>query len=394
MVRNIVLFPWFKFAQSLIFWQATWFLFFERNLSAAEAIFLYVIYDIATTVLEVPSGYMSDRLGRRLTLIAAALAGLAAVLILVFGEGFFQFMLANLLLGASAAFASGTDSSLLYESLYAEGRADEIEQAEMTAWRFGFTALALSAVTGGAMALFDEALPWVATAMASLVLLGITLFFREPPHGKSVSYRENFRALWQNFMHPTLMWLLCLTLLMYVFSHLPFVFGQPFIRESLAAMGHAEQTPLVSGAVTFLMMLISVGFSLMAGPLRARFGLSGILLLAFGLQIGLTVALATSNNLFVIALLFFRMVPDSLSRPFIQARIQPLLHDGTRATYLSVQSLAGRLLFAITLSIAAGQTSGDTTMPYADMQIILAVYAAIGLVFWLVLARTTKRAKI
>ncbi|WP_424983465.1 MFS transporter [Maritalea sp. S77] len=394
MVRNINLFPWFKFAQSLIFWQATWFLYFERNLSAAEAIFLYVIYDIATTVLEVPSGYMSDRLGRRLTLIAAALSGLAAILILVFGEGFSQFMLANVLLGASAAFASGTDSSLLYESLSAEGRAAEIEQAELKAWRFGFTALALSAVMGGALALFDDAFPWIATALAGVVLLGITLFFREPPHGKSVSYRESFNALRRSFVHPTLIWLLGLTLLMYVFSHLPFVFGQPFIRESLAAMGYAEQTPLVSGAVTGLMMVISVGFSHLAMPLRNRFGLGGILLLAFGLQIGLTVALATSNNWFVIALLFFRMVPDSLSRPFIQARIQPLLQDGTRATYLSVQSLAGRLLFAITLSIAAGQTSGDAAMPYSDMQLILAVYAGIGLLFWLVLVRTAKRAKI
>jgi len=128
--------------------------------------------------------------------------------------------------------------------------------------------------------------------------------------------------------------------------------------------------------------------------LRKKLGLPGILLFAFGMQVALTAALATSNSLFVIALLFFRMVPNSLSQPFIQARIQPLLQDGTRATYLSVQSLAGRLLFAATLSIAALRTTAEATMPYSDMQVILAIYAELGLVLLVALARTARSAKV
>lgn len=394
MSRNIALYPWFKFVQQLVFWQATWFLYFESNLSAAEAILLYVVYDISTTVFEVPSGYMSDRMGRRLTLLAAGLSGLSATVLFVVGQGFEQFVLANLLLGAAAAFASGTDSSLLYESLRAESREAEIEAAELKAWRFGFTALALSALTGGLLALYDDILPYVATAVSAVVLLAITVLFREPPHAQRTDHRENLRALSASLTQPTLFWLLCLTLLMYVFSHIPFVFGQPFIREALETTGYAAQTPMVSGIVTSVMMVISVAVSLVALTLRQKMGLPGILLLAFGMQVALTAALATSNSIFVIVLLFFRMVPNSLSQPFIQARIQPLLQDGTRATYLSVQSLAGRLLFAFTLSIAAARTTAEAAMPYADVQVILAIYAALGLIFLIALARTARRAKV
>ena len=110
---------------------------------------MYVIYDISTTALEVPSGYMSDRLGRRRTLIMAGLSGVGATGLLVVGEGFWPFALANVLLGASAAFASGTDSALLYERLAAEGRADEI----------------------------SDVLPYVATVFAAAV----PCLFREPP---------------------------------------------------------------------------------------------------------------------------------------------------------------------------------------------------------------------
>ena len=394
MSRNIAIYPWFKFVQSLTFWQATWFLYFESQLSASEAILLYVVYDISTTILEIPSGYMSDKIGRRPTLLAAGLCGLAAVVLLVFGEGFSQFALANVMLGASAAFASGTDTSLLYESLKAEGREIETEAAELRAWRYTFAALALSALTGGALATYDDIYPYVATAISAAVLLAVTILFHEPPHTKNTTHKDDFRALIESFTQPTLLWLLCLVLLMYVFSHIPFVFGQPFIREALTGAGLGAQTPLVSGGVTFLMMLVSVAVSLVALPIRNALGLRRTLLLAFGLQIALTVALATSNGLFVIALLFFRMVPDSLSQPFIKARIQPLLQDNVRATYMSVQSLAGRILFAATLSFAAVHTADGVLLPYADIQVILAIYAIVGLLFLLALIITARRAKV
>ena len=37
MTKNITLFPWFKFCQNLLFWQATWFLYFQQELSARRS---------------------------------------------------------------------------------------------------------------------------------------------------------------------------------------------------------------------------------------------------------------------------------------------------------------------------------------------------------------------
>ena len=54
LTRNITLYRWSRFLRSLTFWQATWFLYFQNVLSGAEAILLYAVYDVATTVLEVP----------------------------------------------------------------------------------------------------------------------------------------------------------------------------------------------------------------------------------------------------------------------------------------------------------------------------------------------------
>ena len=380
--RNIALYPWFQFGRNLVFWQAIWFLFFQNRLSAAEAIMLYAVYDIGTTALEVPSGYFSDRIGRRFTLIVSGLATLIGATLLSFGDGFAVFALAQIFLGASTAFNSGTDSALLFESLAAEERQDETETQELRAWRFGFIGLALSAVLGGVMSYFDAVLPFLASAIAAAGVLAITLKFSEPPHhAASVPQGSEFMrlaALRPALTQPVLSWLFLLSVLMYGFSHLPFVFGQPFILEALGTVGLAAEAPIVSGATSAVMMLLSVATSLIALRLRRSIGLTAILLLAFGMQIVLVGVLALTNSLIAIALLFFRMVPNSLSQPFILARTQPLLDDDSRATYLSLRSFCARLLFAGSLYLAALSTTATDTLPYAELQTVLGWYVAVG----------------
>ncbi|NNE86894.1 MAG: MFS transporter [Silicimonas sp.] len=379
--RNVRLYPWFKFFQNLMFWQATWFLFFQSELSASQAILIYVFADIAATIFEVPSGYFSDRIGRKITLILSVIAGLAAALMQAFGTEFWVFAAAQVGIGMHFAFASGTDSSLLFESLAKDGREDEIEEHELRAWRYSFVALAISAVAGGAMALFGLRVPYFATAAAFVLLLIVVFLFVEPSREvKRLEGQAHWtEALGAALRQPVLKWLFALSVLMYGFSHLPFVFGQPYIFAALDGMGLSANAPLVSGTVTALMMLLSVLTSWMAPGIRKKIGLTGILLLAFAMQIGLVAGLAVTSSVLAIALLLMRMVPDSFSRPFILARIQPLLTDEVRATYLSLQSLVAKLLFAVTLYVAAGSASDVGEMANAEIQTILRVYAGVGL---------------
>ncbi len=393
--RNIALFPWFKFLQNLVFWQAVWFLYFQSELSAAEAILLYAVYDVSTTALEVPSGYMSDRLGRRITLVASALVGLAGTVLLGLGGGFAMFALGQALLGAGSAFASGTDSALLFESLSAAEREDEIEAQELRAWRFAFVGLALSSVLGGSLALIDGALPFLASAIAFAGVVLVAAGFGEPKHserdlpqGAELVRLGSLRAA---LTEPVLAWLFALAVLMYVFSHVLFVFGQPFILQALAETGWQQDAPLVSGTVSALMMLVSVAASLFAPALRRGLGLPLVLLFAFGLQIALSGTLALTDSALAIAVLFLRMVPNSLSRPFILARIQPMLRDDSRATYLSLQSFAARLILAASLYFAALVTTSQDQMAYHEIRQVLGWYAGIGLVSLLVLAGAALR---
>ena len=265
----------------------------------------------------------------------------------------------------------------------AAGRKAELEQQELRAWRFSFSALALSALTGGALATLAPTAPFFAGALAFGGVLLLALRYHDPPKsgGPLLEGAEVLRlhALKYALTEPVLIWLFALSVLMYGFSHLPFVFGQPFILAALNDGGHGANAPMVSGAISAVMMLISVITSWWALLLRHWLGLSAILMLAFGLQIALIGILALSNTIIVIAIMFLRMVPDSLFKPFIAARVQPELQDASRATYLSLQSFCARLVFAATLYLASFGTAREGLMPCADIQPILGYYVLGGL---------------
>ncbi|MEM1100772.1 MAG: MFS transporter [Pseudomonadota bacterium] len=394
MDRNVALYPWFRFTQNLLFWQAVWFLYFQAELSAGEAILLYAVYELATTACEVPSGYASDRLGRRATLVIGAALGLAGGVLLALGGDFAIFAAGNALLGAGMAFASGTDSAILFESLRAVGREGEVEAQELRGWRAGFAGLAASAVLGGALSLLAFPLAFWATAAGFLGSLGIALAMVEPARDRAVGLTGDLGTLFADLCRPALAWLFCAALLAYIYGHVLFVFGQPYILVGLSTLGFAGEAPLVTGVVAALMMTLSLGASLAATALRARLRLDGLILGAFAAQIGLLIVLAASDAPWIVALLLLQKLPSPFLLPLIRARSQAHLSDRMRATFHSTESLVSRLLFAGSLALAAAYAGDVSEMSRAALQWVLAAYAALGLLAMAALALTSRAARI
>jgi len=394
MNRNIALYPYFQFCRSLIFWQAIWFLYFESVVSASEAILLAAIFDLSVVVLEVPSGYFSDYLGRRLSLMISLIASMAGCLLLFSSTSFAVFVVAQVLLGAGGAFVSGTDNALLYDSLAEQSRQDEVAAQEVRAWRFTYSALAISAITGGYLSMEAFRPAYLITAIALLAGLVIVFMFREPPHAREhTSTMQPWRQIstvFSRLQDRALFWVFIFAVGAYVLSHVPYVFAQPYLKEVLSKVGYASDTPVVSGIITAAMMMVSVVAGAFVLALRKRIGTTGMLLLAMLMQTGLILALAFLIHPAVIFLLVFRMVPDALSKPLILEIIHPRIESGYRATYLSFQSLFGRLTLSGTLILSAWFTTDAQSVTEATLRTILPYYGAAGLVLIGVLAIMAK----
>ncbi len=94
-------------------------LFYEENgLKDFELFTLHAIYSVIIALLEIPSGYFADIWGRKLSLILGSFFGFVGFGSYALFHGFTGFMIAEILLGTGQSFISGSDSAMLYDTLY------------------------------------------------------------------------------------------------------------------------------------------------------------------------------------------------------------------------------------------------------------------------------------
>ena len=105
------------------------------------------------------------------------------------------------------------------------------------------------------------------------------------------------------------------------------------------------------------------------------------------IQFLLIAALGSVFSAWLIPLILLRNVQSSVANVITTSTIGPLVAQGQRATYLSLQSLTGRLSFSaalVVLSTLAGGTSATDASSVQTMLQASAVFTFAGLlVVWL-----------
>lgn len=157
-------------------------LFQSKGLSLAEIFYLQAVYAAAIVILEAPSGYFADVMGRRFALIIGALAHGAGYLWLNFADGFWGLVFFEIMLGISVSMLSGADLALLYDSEKALAT-EEVEHTQSLA-QLGFTksvAEGLGALLGGLLAMWSFDLMIMVQSVLAWGCLWFALKVFEPP---------------------------------------------------------------------------------------------------------------------------------------------------------------------------------------------------------------------
>lgn len=379
MERNLQLYPFYEFFQNLLFWMPVFFLYFSSVLPIHEVLLLEGLYFLSVVILEVPSGYFSDRVGRRVTLLLSAGGWTTGSIIFFTTSSFEPFLVAQFLYAFGMAMKSGTDTSLLFESLKALDRSEEIATREAQAQTFSFVALAVSALAGGAMAGFDLRWAYVLSAFAGFAALVIGFKFVDPATEQVHAHPPLTQLLVvvERLGDPVLRWLMVFAVAMIVLAHVPYEFYQPYLGFLFGGSnsGYAV-TPAVAGVLTAIMMGIAAVVSQSSVAVARRFGTGATLLAAVGMLLITISAMGLLVHAWVMLLIVLRGVPMALTRPLIVSLTHPRLTGDVRATYLSLQSLAGRLAFSATLVLASLTITDMGSLSRDGLSDILMAYAA------------------
>jgi len=314
----------------------------SAGLNSTQIFTIQAAFHLAVLLLEVPSGYLADVVGRRKTLIFGAMffpLGLAAYTV---GSSFAAFVFAEVVLAVSVSMRSGCDSAMLFDSLRQLGREEEYKRFEGRCALFARSGTAVSSVAGGLLAAVFLRLPF-------LVNLGSALFM--PPLALSLSEPEREQRRSRNPMLDILR--ICRHCL-----------REPHIRPVILFCGLIMAGNLTGLWAYFLLyqeLRIGIGWF---GVLFAVFQLAGALggsrahafSERFGAKTPLRLVLLTPL-IFVLLGLFpavwlLPLVPANallwnLAYPVLLERLNLAVGSDVRATVLSLAGMAGSVTFIV-----------------------------------------------
>ena len=129
-----------------------WLFYEENGLSIADLFIIQSIYSVAIAVIEIPSGYVADVLGRKNSMIIGMFLGFVGMVIYSLSYGFEGFLMAALFLGIGQSFISGSDTALMFDSLVQLNRSKEFIKLEGRTISMGNLAEAFAFIVGGLLA--------------------------------------------------------------------------------------------------------------------------------------------------------------------------------------------------------------------------------------------------
>lgn len=138
--KNILLYEWSNYINSsVLIWTILTLYYLWRGLSYFDIALVQSVGAIATAVLEIPTGWISDRHGHHIVLKIASFSRFVAIVTLTFANSFLLMVASELFFSLASASQSGAGSAFLFEATNTNSGMDR---------KNGAYALILSKMTG------------------------------------------------------------------------------------------------------------------------------------------------------------------------------------------------------------------------------------------------------
>lgn len=348
-------------------------LFFQENgLSMKEILILQSVFSLSIIIFEIPSGYFSDVIGRKITIVIASILGFAGLLAYSFAYGFTEFLIAEIILGFSSSFLSGTDSAMLYDSLAQMKQEENYKQTEGRLMSIGNFSESIASLLAGFVATISLRAPFFIEAALVFITIFIALSLVEPKRRRYQSPEGNIKGIMKIVKHSLhhhseIKWLIIYSGFVSASTLTAVFFIQPYFQ--------LINLPLIFFGIVWAGFNLSVGiFSLLAYKYELKLGRKYALISLIFFPLIAYLLLSLTQSLWSIVFIFLFYFTRGISYPILKDYVNRLVSSDMRATVLSIKNLVGRGIFAV-----VGPLIGWLTDVYS-LQLAL---ASSGIIFFI-----------
>ncbi len=343
--RNVRLLSWFNFCLDFRPYAPIAVLYYSQvSGSFALGMSVFTASGLSQSLFEVPTGVLSDRVGRKWTVVCGAVASVCSLVCYALGSnlGYPILLIGGVCDGLARSFYSGNNEALLYDTLAEHNRQAEFQEYLGRTSSMYQLALAISAVIGSLIAALSFSVVLWLSVIPMVLALIVSLQFREPTvHARTnANVYAHLGTAFKNIVHnPRLRLLSLAQILSYSIGEASWQIRAVFVRTlwPVWALGIAQ---MIGNATA------SLGF-FFAGRIIRRFGEFRLLLGGMTLSeainlFGLLVPTVISPALMASNSIFFGINTTAMG-----GLLQREFSDEQRATMGSLNSFAGSIGFGI-----------------------------------------------
>lgn len=174
--------------------------FAARGLSVTQMVALEVIYSALVFALDLPTGALADRWGRKPMLLAARFFTFLEFFLIALADNFWLFLVAIVAAALGTVCFSGTGNAFVYDTLKQNGNEDDFERVQGRLSLIEETATLIGGVIGATIANFNLQLPYFITALFSALAWFVTLTLHEPRNTQAPSDQVEDETSSANFI--------------------------------------------------------------------------------------------------------------------------------------------------------------------------------------------------
>jgi MFS family permease len=352
-------------------------LFYEDNgLEMRHVFLLQAIYSVSIVVLEIPSGYFADALGRKYTLVIGTIMGFLGFLTYSFSYGFAGFLIAEIVLGIGQSLISGADSAMLYDTLQESGKKDQYIKFEGRMVSIGNFAEAVAGVLGGLLAGISLRYPYYAQTLVAFIGIPAAILLIEPQKQREViklKFNDILKIVkYALHDHEELKWNIIFSSVIGASTLTMAWFVQPYFE--MVAL------PVALFGIFWTMLNLTVGVSaIFAHKIEYKLKQTKTMLWITILIPAGYIAVSRIHALWGIGVLFIFYFVRGVATPVLKDYINKLCDSNIRATVLSVRNFVIRIFFAII---------GPFVGWYTDTFSLQAALLLSGIIFFILAAIT------
>jgi MFS family permease len=323
-----------------LFWE-------QRGMTIQMVVYTEIIFAITVVLLEVPTGIIADKWGRKKMIVLSTLLECFMFLILVFATEFWHFAAAIFLAGIARSASSGSENAMLYDSLLQNGQEQAFEKYLGRLNVCDFTAAIIAALCGSLLASrYGFELNYWISFVSMLVSVCVSLMLVETAvkskSAESIEIKEHIKSSVHVFRkHPGVY--------LVVLSGMVIGAALNFIDEFWQLYLHRLEVPvLYSGLFSAAIMIVRLPGNIVAHVIKSRFRyrtiLSGVtVIFAVGfLYISVMKDYTSLVAIFLICLL------SGIIEPITTGYLHHRINSSMRATIDSFQSLGLNVVLIIT----------------------------------------------